>query len=54
MKEIITKCKNELLWKKEWHRLNTINQNKPKIAEFFKFKFLIILKLNINGGLFYE
>ena len=36
--------------KKEWHRLNTNNQNKPKMATFEKFKFLITLKLNFNGG----
>ena len=45
---------NELLWKKEWHSLNTNNQNKPKMAQFLKFKFLIALKLNFNGGQFYK
>ena len=27
---------------------------KPKMARFLKFKFLIIIKLNFNGGQFYE
>ena len=31
----------ELLQKKEWHSLNTNNQNEPKIAQFFKIKLLI-------------
>ena len=38
--------------KKEWHSLNTNNQNKPKLAQFVKFKFLIVLKLNFNGAQF--
>ena len=25
---------NELLYKKEWHSLNTNNQNKPKMVRF--------------------
>ena len=45
---------NELLWKKEWHRLNTNNQNKPKMARFLKFKFQTILKLKFNWGQFYK
>ena len=40
--------------KKEWHSLNTDNQNKPKMVRFLKFKFLFILKLNFNGGQFYK
>ena len=35
---------NELLSKIEWLRLNTNNQNNPKMAQFLKFKFLITLK----------
>ena len=38
--------------KKEWHSLNTNNQNEPKMARFYKFKCLIALKLNLNGGQF--
>ena len=45
---------NELLWKKEWHRLNTYNQNKPKMAQVLKFKFLIAFKFNFNGVKFYK
>ena len=30
------------------------NGNKPKMAIFFKFKFLIALKLNFNEGQFYK
>ena len=41
----------ELLRKKEWHSSNTNNQNKPKMARFFKF--LNALKLNFNGVQFY-
>ena len=26
----------------------------PKMAQYYKFKFLIALKLNINGGQFYK
>ena len=43
-----------IIMKKEWHSLNTNNQNKPKMAQFLKFKFLIALKLNLNGGEFYK
>ena len=39
--------------KKEWHSLNTNNQNKPKIAQFEN-SILITLKLNFNGGQSYE
>ena len=28
--------------------------NKPKMVRFLKFKFLIILKLNFNGGQFFK
>ena len=28
--------------------------NKPKMVRFLKFKFLIIIKLNLNGGQFYK
>ena len=28
--------------------------NKPKIVRFLKFKFLITIKLNFNGGQFYQ
>ena len=28
--------------------------NKPKIVPFLKFKFLTIIKLNFNGGQFYN
>ena len=35
--------------KKEWHSLNTINQNKPKITLFLKLEFLMALKLKLNG-----
>ena len=45
---------NELLWKKEWQSLYTNNRNKPKVARFFEFKFLITLKIRFNGGQFYE
>ena len=47
---------NGLLWKKEWHSLNTNNQNMPKMAGFLKFKFPIAInyKLGINGGQFYK
>ena len=45
---------NELSWKKERDSLNTNNQNKPKMAWFSKFKFLIAFKLNFNGGQFYK
>ena len=34
---------NELSWKRECHKLNTNNQNKPKMAQ--------LIKLNFNGGL---
>ena len=43
---------DELLWKKECHSLNTNIQNKPKMAWLLKFKFVIPLKLNFNGGNF--
>ena len=33
---------------------NTRKINKPKMARFFKFKFVIALKLNFNWGQFYE
>ena len=32
----------------------TYQINKPKIVWFLKFKFLIIIKLNFNGGQFYK
>ena len=50
--KIIILMINELLWKKKWHSLNTNKQNKPKMAQFFKSKFKIALKLNFNGGYF--
>ena len=34
--------------------LSEFKLNKPKMAQFLKFKFLIILKLNFNGGQFYK
>ena len=34
--------------------LSEIKLNKPKMARFLKFKFLIILKLNFNVGHFYK
>ena len=43
---------NKLLRKKEQHRLNTNNQNKPKIARNLKFKILNILKENFKRGQF--
>ena len=43
---------NKLLWKKKWQSLNTKNQNKTKIAQFLKPKFLIALKSNFNWGQF--
>ena len=38
----------------KWHSLYTNNLNKPKMIRFLKFKFLIALNLNFNGGQFYE
>ena len=32
--------------------LSEFKLNKPKLARFLKFKFLIILKFNFNGGQF--
>ena len=32
----------------------TYQINKPKMVWFLKFKFLIIIKLNFNGGQFYK
>ena len=32
----------------------TYQINKPKIVQFLKFKFLIIIKFNFNGGQFYK
>ena len=43
---------NELLWKKKWHSLNTNNQNKPKMAWFFKIQ--VALKLNFIEGQFFN
>ena len=34
--------------------LNEFKLNKPKMVRFLKIKFLIILKLNFNGGQFYK
>ena len=34
--------------------LSKFSINKQKMARFLKFKFLIILKLNFNGGQFYK
>ena len=34
--------------------ITTHHINKPKIVRFLKFKFLIIMKLNFNGGQFYK
>ena len=39
-----------IYYKKEWHSLNTNNQSKPKMAQFLKSKFIIVFKLNFNGG----
>ena len=33
--------------------LSKFSINKPKMAWFLKFKFLILLKINFNGGQFY-
>ena len=44
---------NELLRKKEWHSLNT-NNKKAKMVRLKKFKFLVALKLNFDGGQFYK
>ena len=44
-----TNNKNKLVW-----FLVNFSINKPKMARFLKFKFLIILKLNFNGGQFYK
>ena len=43
-----------IIMKKEWHSLNTNNQNKPKMAQFLKFEFLIALELNFNGSQIYK
>ena len=43
---------NELIRKKECNSLYTNNQNKPKMVQFFQFKFLFALKLNFNRGQF--
>ena len=45
---------NELLWIKEWQSSNTNSQNKTKMVQFVKFKFLIASKQNFDGGQFYE
>ena len=46
------------LWKNSKNKLVWVyvnfSINKPKMAQFKKIKFLIILKLNFNGGQFYE
>ena len=34
--------------------IKTYQINKPKMVRFFKFKFLIIIKLNFNGDQFYK
>ena len=34
--------------------ITTYQINKPKMVWFLKFKFLIIIKLNFNGGQFYK
>ena len=34
--------------------LSKFSINKPKMAWFLKFKFLILLKINLNGGQFYK
>ena len=45
---------NKLLRKNEWHRLNTNNQNKPKIARNLKFKILNIFLKIFKRGQFYK
>ena len=34
--------------------LSKFSINKPKMAWFLKFKCLILLKINLNGGQFYK
>ena len=34
--------------------ITTYQINKPQIVRFFKFKYLIIIKLNFNEGQFYK
>ena len=36
--------------KRSWYKI----KNKPKMVRFFKIKFLIALKLKLNGGQFYK